>query len=609
MKGLFLEILGMSIMAGYVTLLVIVIRLPLKRIPKIYSYALWAVVLFRLLCPIAIESTLSFMPAPPDVVSWNIFSDQSSQENADSQGNEASDAAFPTGTREDTATKRIWFTIAVYIWLAGITLLLFHAMYGYVKLKGRLRTAIWIRDNIYETDRIMTPFVLGFIRPKIYIPLGVNDKDYILQHEQTHIRRRDYLIKPAAYLALCLHWFNPVIWLGYFLMCKDMEMSCDESVLKGSSRDIRRDYSWSLLALSVRQSGLLTPSAFGDGNAKTRVKNVLNYRKPAVWLSMAAAIGILGVMVGCVLNPIKEELIQTKLAVYAADPIDVEPPAEDSQQDASPAVSLAGAAALDSLLEEGGALAETIPNGSGETRIGIINNSGNSISFNTPEATTSVMDLKIANSSGAVVAKIIINGAEYDVPAEGLMFATERRGGINMMPDGVFQYVAPVCDHSGRDYVTESFQYRLIDTDGRLSDPVTVYINILDIAPTAVDDIFTLSQDNAAFRFQANVMNNDVRSPDWISRSNPGSVQNIVWQVRPVDSSAAITVPEGSYNPGGQATAATAQGGRVWINRDGSFEYVPPPRFEGDDSFQYRLNDGDGSPSNWATVTLHVPGP
>ncbi|MCL1918442.1 MAG: M56 family metallopeptidase [Peptococcaceae bacterium] len=314
MRGVFLEILGMSIMAGYVVLVVMLVRLPLKRFPKIYSYVLWAVVLFRLLCPFSIESAISFMPVFPE-----IFSDMLPLSSADQA---IADPALSGVDPESVAAKRAGFTAAIYVWLAGITALLLHASHGYLRIKRRLQTATWVRDNIYETDRIITPFVLGFFRPKVYIPLGIQDKDYILEHEQTHIRRRDYLIKPVAYLALCLHWFNPVIWLGYFLMCKDMEMSCDERVLKGSAKDIRKDYSGSLLALSIRQSGLLTPSApaFGDNTTKTRIKNVLKYRRPGAWISIAATIGILGITVGCVLNPIKTE-IQSTLAFYAEVPV------------------------------------------------------------------------------------------------------------------------------------------------------------------------------------------------------------------------------------------------------------------------------------------------
>ncbi|MCL1792136.1 MAG: Ig-like domain-containing protein, partial [Peptococcaceae bacterium] len=627
MKGMFLEILGMSIMAGYVALIVMVIRLPLKKLPKIYSYALWAVVLFRLLCPFSIESAFSFIPALPDDVSWSAFTGQPSPGNIDTQENAALDmASLSSGGLEDQAAsenmsaKRTWFTMAVYVWLAGIVLLLFHAMYGYMKLKRRLQTATWVRDNIYETDRIITPFVLGFIRPKIYIPLGIEDKDYILKHEQTHIRRYDYLIKPVAYLALCLHWFNPFIWLGYFLMCKDMEMSCDESVLKKSSRDIRRDYSGSLLALSVRQSGLLSPSAFGDGNAKIRIKNVLTYRKPEIWLSIATAIAILGVMLGCVLSPLKTDLIQSKLAIYAVHSNPEDSTAEEPLQEASSAGSPTDVSSAGSPTDASApgsptdAFAPNFPTDisvlksltadPGETRKGILSNNSRTISFSTLEATIAAMDLQLANNPEVVaVAQIIISGVAHDVPAEGLMLASAQRGGITITPDGIFYYIAPVCDHSGTDTVSDSFQYRTVDAGGRLNDPVTVTINITDTVPIAVDDNYALSQVHVALRFQANVMDNDIKSADWISRIHPGSVQNILWQIRPADGSAEITVPEGSYNPGGQATSVTAKGGRVWIDRDGNFAYEQPPRFEGYDSFQYRLNDGDGSPSNWATVT------
>ncbi len=162
----------------------------------------------------------------------------------------------------------------------------------------RLKTATLMEGIIFETDRITAQFVLGFFNPRIYLPAGIDNADCILKHERTHIRRRDHIVKPAAFCALCLHWFNPVIWLSYYLMCRDMEMSCDESVLRHSLSDIRKDYSGSLLALSIKQNGLSGPLAFGEGNTKKRVRNVMKYRKPSFWLS-AAAVLIMLCMAAC----------------------------------------------------------------------------------------------------------------------------------------------------------------------------------------------------------------------------------------------------------------------------------------------------------------------
>jgi beta-lactamase regulating signal transducer with metallopeptidase domain len=216
------------------------------------------------------------------------------------------DKGDATDTQSAAASRIGIDDIAASIWASGISLMLGYAIYGYIRLSRRLRTAVRVCGHIYETDRISTAFVIGFIRPKIYLPIGLPaaQREYILAHEQTHIRRRDYLIKPFGFLALTVHWFNPVIWLAYYLMTQDMEMSCDESVLTGSgsrflAEDIRTGYSGSLLMLSERRSGLFMPLAFGEGNVRTRIRNILRYRKPKMWRAAAAAALIVVVTAGC----------------------------------------------------------------------------------------------------------------------------------------------------------------------------------------------------------------------------------------------------------------------------------------------------------------------
>lgn len=308
MNSLFIQILNMSIMAGITACVVILIRLLLKKAPKIFSYALWVVVLFRLLCPFTFESIYSLMPANPNtvpqtIVNTNAPSIKSNIQPVDDAVNFYLATNIPNDKDQSDYPAMLGvMEVCAFVWLIGLVSLFSYTLFSYLILKRRLKASTLVRDNIYETDRITTPFVLGFIKPKIYIPIGMKSVGYILQHEQTHIRRRDHLIKPIAFLALCLHWFNPVIWLSYFLMCKDMEMSCDESVLGHSTSDIRADYSGSLLSLSASRSGLLSPLAFGESNTKTRIKNVLGYKKPALWISIIAIIAVLGVTVGFMAN-------------------------------------------------------------------------------------------------------------------------------------------------------------------------------------------------------------------------------------------------------------------------------------------------------------------
>lgn len=311
MTTLFIAVLNMSITASIVALAVILVRQFLQKTPKIFSYALWAVVLFRLVCPVSFESGLSLIPTKPAAIPRDIVYSQNPAINSgigmiDNTVNHTLNSSLPPVNPASSANPLgIVLEIAAFNWLLGIAVLLSYGAVTYFKLRQRLFTATLCKDNIFETDLIQTPFVLGFIKPKIYIPTGIaeNELTYIIKHEQTHIRRRDYLIKPAAFLALTLHWFNPLIWLCYLLMVKDMEMSCDESVLKQSGEDIRVGYSNSLLSLSVKRSGLLSPLAFGESNIIARIKNILNYKKAAIWVVVVAIIAVAAVAVVLVSNP------------------------------------------------------------------------------------------------------------------------------------------------------------------------------------------------------------------------------------------------------------------------------------------------------------------
>ncbi|HOJ10907.1 MAG TPA: M56 family metallopeptidase [Clostridiales bacterium] len=301
MTNVFITVLNMSLIASFVALGVILIRILLKKAPKVFSYALWAIVLFKLLFPFTIETALSLIPMKAEPVPQNIIYSQTPSIDSgipfvDHSINQViTNTVPPANPAASVNPMQVILFVLSCIWLAGIAVLLLYSLVSYFRLKYRLRVAIFIQENIYETDRIKTAFVLGFVGPKVYIPVGLSAQeiDYILKHEQTHIRRRDYLIKPLAFLAVCVHWFNPVIWFSYYLAMRDMELSCDESVLKHYGSDIRRDYSNSLLSLSVKQIALVSPLAFGETGVKDRIKNVLNYKKPAVWVSIMAITAVI----------------------------------------------------------------------------------------------------------------------------------------------------------------------------------------------------------------------------------------------------------------------------------------------------------------------------
>lgn len=332
MSILFIAVLKMSLTAAYVAIIVMALRLLLKKAPKIFSYMLWGIVFFRLVCPISFESTWSLIPGKTSAISYNTFVNsiietENSTVSTDDTINEKSvngkiQPSLPLDDAEvDANNMDMVIKIASVIWVMGIVVLLEYSVMSYIRLKNRIFNATLMRNNIFETDRIQTPFVLGLIKPRIYIPTGLDSKelDYIVKHEQIHIKRGDYLIKPIAFLTLILHWFNPLIWLSYSLMLKDMEMSCDEAVIKQFSEDIRINYSTSLLVLSMKQSGLLN-LAFGENNVKSRIKNVLNYKKPTFWIIVVAVVLVATAAISLASNPINmgktvskaEQLLQYK---------------------------------------------------------------------------------------------------------------------------------------------------------------------------------------------------------------------------------------------------------------------------------------------------------
>ena len=301
MSGLFIEILNMSLSAGCAALVVIILRLLMKKAPKKYAYMLWAIVFFRFIFPFSVQLPMSAVPVVQQPISQSIVysgspSIQSGVSLIDSTINNAISLSLaPAADTGSANPMQVVLGICSIVWLAGIIAVLMYTAICYLRLKRRVRTAIRVSDGIYETDQIKTPFVLGFFSPKIYVPLGLNELElqYIVRHEQTHITRRDYLVKPLVFMATTVHWFNPLAWVAYTLLARDMELSADERVMKQSDDDIRSVYSGSLLTFSARRSGLLNPLAFGETSVNTRIKNVLKYKKPAFLISFVSVVVVI----------------------------------------------------------------------------------------------------------------------------------------------------------------------------------------------------------------------------------------------------------------------------------------------------------------------------
>jgi beta-lactamase regulating signal transducer with metallopeptidase domain len=305
----FIQVLNMSLTASSIIVFVLVARLLLKKAPKIFSYALWSVVFFRLLCPISFESMFSFLPINASSISTNTVYSETPQI---STGIAAVDNAInpilpaPTNGASEDNPLLIAATIGEGLWLLGVVILLLYSIVSFLRLRKRLIGAVKLQGNIFLADHIASPFVIGLFHPKIYLPstLAEQEQSYIILHEQTHIRRFDHVMKIIAFTALCIHWFNPLVWIAFTLTIKDMEMSCDESVMRRLGANIREEYSASLLSLATGRKIIAgTPLAFGEGDTKSRIKNMLRYKKPALWVMLAALIAVAAIFIAFASNP------------------------------------------------------------------------------------------------------------------------------------------------------------------------------------------------------------------------------------------------------------------------------------------------------------------
>lgn len=313
MDDVFLKLVNLSISASWLILAVLVLRGVLKKAPKWVMPLLWGVVALRLVCLFSIESALSLIPSaetiPSEIVTETREPVLYEQATLDIVTNPTlpSAAEVPVGVSRQQA--QVDFNIYSVLWLAGMAALLVHALVSAGKLKRKLATAILLRDNIYESEFVDSPFVFGVVKPNIYLPMHMDEETaaYVIAHERAHLARRDHWWKVLGYLVLALHWFNPLVWLAYILFCRDIELACDEKVVKGLDGAARADYSQALLSCAAPGRAVAAcPLAFGEGNIKTRVKSALHYKKPAFWVAAAAVLAVV-IMAVCFLTNPKSE--------------------------------------------------------------------------------------------------------------------------------------------------------------------------------------------------------------------------------------------------------------------------------------------------------------
>ena len=313
MDDVFLKLVNLSISASWLILAVLVLRVVLKKAPKWVMPLLWGVVALRLVCLFSIESALSLIPSaetiPSEIVTETREPVLYEQATLDIVTNPTlpSAAEVPVGVSRQQA--QVDFNIYSVLWLAGMAALLVHALVSAGKLKRKLATAILLRDNIYESEFVDSPFVFGVVKPNIYLPMHMDEGTaaYVIAHEHAHLARRDHWWKVLGYLVLALHWFNPLVWVAYLLFCRDIELACDEKVVRGLDGAARADYSQALLSCAAPKRAVAAcPLAFGEGNIKTRVKSALHYKKPAFWVAAAAVLAVVIMAVCFLTNPRSE---------------------------------------------------------------------------------------------------------------------------------------------------------------------------------------------------------------------------------------------------------------------------------------------------------------
>ena len=310
MTELFLHIVNISISASWLVLAVLLARLVLKRAPKWAHVLLWGIVGVRLIFPFSLESALSLIPSAetisPTILTDGIHRVYTGFPTLNQSINPVLSQAAASTTDAAPNLLEIWLPVLAVLWVLGMAALLGWSAISYLRLRRRVATAVQLEDNLYQSEAVLSPFVLGLMHPRIYLPfyLDQDTMEHVVAHERAHIQRRDHWWKLLAFVLLSVYWFNPLLWLAYLLLCRDIELTCDEKVVRGMEPRQRADYSQALLSCSVRRPAIAAcPLAFGEVGVKQRVKSVLRYRRPTV-LAVAASVVVCAIVGVCFLtNP------------------------------------------------------------------------------------------------------------------------------------------------------------------------------------------------------------------------------------------------------------------------------------------------------------------
>ena len=332
MGALFLKLLNMSITAGWVILAVICVRLLFRKIPKWIHCGLWSLVAIRLIVPFSMESTFSLQPSAQPI-QWNTIAEGEKKYDVPSVDSDLSivnqtinpmlEETFTNPKVQDTMSLPSFTEMAGCVWFCGMLILVFWAIGSVIRLRFLVRESVSCKEYVYMCDAVKSPFILGLVKPRIYLSSDTkeSDMDYMIAHEMAHIRRKDYLWKPLGYLLLCIYWFHPLFWIAYVMLCKDIELACDEKVIQDLNFEGKKEYAKVLLSCATqRHLVMVCPLAFGEVGVKERVKTVLNYKKPAFWITLIAMLAGLIVSVCFLTNPLKKHEIRITIPAGSTAP-------------------------------------------------------------------------------------------------------------------------------------------------------------------------------------------------------------------------------------------------------------------------------------------------
>jgi len=315
MEAVFLKLLNMSITAGWLVLALLILRPFLKKAPKWITCAMWALVGLRLILPFSIKSVTSLIPSnetiPQDIVYQAEPEIESGVGFINSYINPVISESMAPNPGDSANPLQVVSFIATWLWVTGMVVMVLYTIISYIRLRYKVRENIHLQGNIHICDHVSTPFILGIIKPDNCLPsdMSSQDMEYVIAHEQAHLKRRDHWWKPLGFMLLAVYWFNPLMWVAYILLCRDIEMACDEKVIGKMSPEYKVSYSEALLNCSIsRKSIAACPLAFGEVGVKTRVKSVLNYKKPAFWIMIAALIVCIAVAVCFLTDPMGRKL-------------------------------------------------------------------------------------------------------------------------------------------------------------------------------------------------------------------------------------------------------------------------------------------------------------